>query len=67
MSPERKSAMISLRLPADLVERLDYVTRNNARDIRSRSEAIHCAILAWLPAEEARLTSLGLTPPKKAR
>lgn len=67
MTPERKSTMVSARLPAALVERLDYVTRNNAGDVRSRSEAIHCAIIAWLPVEETRLIALGLTPPKKAR
>lgn len=67
MTPERKSLMVSVRLPVALVERLDYVTRNNASDIRSRSEAIHRAIIAWLPVEETRLVALGLTPPKKAR
>jgi metal-responsive CopG/Arc/MetJ family transcriptional regulator len=67
MPPERKTVMVSLRLPANLVERLDYVTRNNARDIRSRSEAIHCAVVAWLSVEEPKLVHLGLTLPKKAR
>jgi Arc/MetJ-type ribon-helix-helix transcriptional regulator len=67
MGTERKNIMVSARLPAAIVERLDYVTRNNAGDIRSRSEAIHSAIVAWLPTEETRLISLGLSPPKKSR
>jgi Arc/MetJ-type ribon-helix-helix transcriptional regulator len=58
--------MISARLPAALVARLDFVVRNNDGDVRSRSEALQTAVEGWLPAREERLVQLGILP-KKAR
>lgn len=63
-----KSFMFSARLPADLVERVDFVARNSEDpNMVTRSAAVHDALNKWLPEQERRLTALGLTPPKKAR
>lgn len=67
MDDERK-IMVSVRLPANLFDRLDFVARNtDARGIKNRSTAVMAAIVAWLPKHEERLVTLGLTPPKKSR
>lgn len=68
MASELKTLMVSVRLPASVVERLDYVARNNDTGLRNRSEAVEAAIAAWLPRQEERLKTLGLDPPapKKA-
>lgn len=65
MTPERK--MISVRLPAALVARVDFVARNiDSEAIKDRSKALHAALERWLPAQEDRLRELGILP-KKAR
>lgn len=66
MDDERKSTMISARLPAVLVERLDYVTRNIDSDtIKNRSTALRAALDAWLPGCEDRLRELGVLIAKR--
>ena len=68
MARERKIQMISLRLPASLVARLDYVARNtDAEDVKNRSTAVQLAIESWLPGQEKRVEELIGPPPKKAR
>jgi metal-responsive CopG/Arc/MetJ family transcriptional regulator len=63
MSSEIKH-LVSVRLPAALVERIDFVTRNiDGPAPANRSEAILQAVEAWLPAREKRLRELGLTVP----
>jgi predicted DNA-binding protein len=65
MSTERKTVMISGRLPAALVERLDYVTRNiDSETIKNRSAALREALEAWLPGREDRLRELGILAAK---
>lgn len=67
MGSERKTVMISGRLPAALVERVDYVVRNIDSDtIKNRSTALREALEAWLPGREDRLRELGILA-KKAR
>lgn len=61
MDDERKSVMISARLPTGLVERLDYVTRNiDSETVKNRSTALRAALDAWLPGCEDRLRELGV-------
>lgn len=68
MDDERKATMISARLPAALVARLDYVTRNIDSDtIKNRSAGVREALEAWLPKCEDRLRELGVMAPLKAR
>lgn len=66
MGSERKSTMVSVRLPAALVARADYIARNHEGDIKNRSTAIRAALEGWLPGQEERLVQLGIMP-KKAR
>lgn len=67
MSEERKSIMVSARLPAALVARVDFIVRNSEPElVRNRSTAVELALLAWLPDEETRLEKLGVLA-KKAR
>jgi predicted DNA-binding protein len=57
--------MISGRLPAALVERLDYVTRNiDSETIKNRSAALREALESWLPGREDRLRELGVLAKK---
>jgi len=66
MSTERKT-MISARLPAALIARVDFVARNiDTEAVKNRSAAVHAALETWLPAQERRLEELGIIP-KKAR
>jgi predicted DNA-binding protein len=61
MSTERKTVMVSGRLPAALVDRVDYVTRNiDSETIKNRSAALREALEAWLPGCEDRLRELGI-------
>lgn len=65
MGTERK-LMTAMRLPRDLVERVDFVARNHDSDVLvDRTAVITAAIKSWLPGAEARLLELGLTPPKE--
>jgi len=65
MDAERKTVMISGRLPVALVERLDYVTRNHDdHTLRNRSVAIRVALELSLPAWEDRLRELGVLAAK---
>lgn len=70
MGIERKTVMISARLPASLVARVDFLTKNTEGDVRSRSAAVQTALEGWLPSEEKtlekRLEQVG-APSKKAR
>lgn len=66
MTPERKSTMVSVRLPTPLLARVDFVARNTDDYIKNRSVAILAALEAWLPEQEDRLVKLGIIP-KKAR
>ncbi len=60
--------MISGRLPAALVDRVDYVTRNiDSETIKNRSAALREALEAWLPGCEDRLRELGVLAPTRAR
>ncbi len=61
MSPERKF-MLSARLPAVVVERMDFVVKNMG--IVDRTAAIREAIESWLLPREQRLRESGLKPPK---
>jgi predicted DNA-binding protein len=65
MNTERKTVMISGRLPVALVERLDYVTRNiDSGTVKNRSAALREALEAWLPGCEDRLRELGVLAKK---
>lgn len=68
MSPERKATMVSARLPASLVARVDFLTKNTEGDLRSRSAALQAALEHWLPEQERvlekRLEQLGVTSKK---
>lgn len=64
MGTERKSTMVSIRLPAALVARADYVAKNTEGDVRNRSAAVRAALEAWLPGQEAVLIELGVMPKK---
>ncbi len=65
---ERKTVMISGRLPRALVERLDYVTRNiDSETVKNRSAALREALEAWLPGREDRLRDLGVLSAAKPR
>lgn len=65
MTPERKSTMVSARLPRELVARVDFVVRNSEPEtVKNRSTALEMAVLAWLPNEEERLRSLGVLSKK---
>jgi predicted DNA-binding protein len=67
MASERKATMISARVPAATVERLDFVARNTENTaVKNRSTAMLQAIETWLTAQEDRLRELGVLP-KKAR
>ncbi len=44
MTPERKTVMVSVRLPATLVARADFVTRNTDGEIKNRSAALYAAL-----------------------
>jgi hypothetical protein len=66
MALERKT-MVSVRLPAALVARVDFIARNtDSETVKNRSTALHAAVDAWLPAQEDRLRELGVLA-KKAR
>lgn len=59
--------MVSFRLPAALVARVDFVARNiDSEAVKDRSKALQAAVEGWLPAQEERLRELGILP-KKAR
>lgn len=63
MTSERK--IVSVRLPAVLVARVDFVARNiDSEAVTNRSAALHAALRAWLPAQEKRLAELGLIEKK---
>lgn len=68
MPDERKTTMISARLPGPLVERVDYVTRNTEGDVTNRSEAVREALEGWLPGQEREIEGrLGASSQKKTR
>ncbi len=67
MATERKSTMISARLPAALVARVDYVTRNTEGHETNRSKVILAALDDWLPARETEIGNRLGTTPKKPR
>lgn len=69
MAEERKSVMISARLPAVLVERVDHAVRNtDSKAVNNRSAAVCAALEGWLPAQEEKLkVLLGASLAKKAR
>lgn len=67
MASERKTYMVSARLSASLVARIDYAVRNVTDEaIRNRSTAVQAALETWLTAQEKELETLGVLP-KKAR
>ena len=55
MGSERKATMVSARLPASLVARVDFITKNTEGDVRSRSAALQAALEHWLPEQEKAL------------
>lgn len=65
MVPENKAKLLTARLPAVLMARVDFVTRNTTNDVTNRSRAVRAALEAWLGPEELRLEQLGVL--KKAR
>ena len=67
MATERKTVMISARLPADLVARADYVVANTEGPVKNRSTAVMAALEGWLPPLETDIRRrLGTAGPKKA-
>lgn len=67
MTSERKSIMVSARVPTALVVRVDFIVRNiDTESVKNRSAALQAALEAWLPSQEKRLEDLGIIP-KKAR
>lgn len=67
MTPERK-VMLSARVAAALVERLNFVARNSDHPgVKNRSTAIAVALETWLKAQEDRLVELGVIAKKPAR
>lgn len=67
METERKTIMVSARLPAAIVDRVDFIGRNiDNETIKGRSTAILAALEAWIPTQEDRLRQLGILE-KKAR
>lgn len=57
--------MISARVPAALVVRLDYVARNTENTaVKNRSTAVLAALETWLAAQEQRLVDLGVISKK---
>lgn len=64
MTIERKTVMVSARLPAALVARADFVARNTDGDIKNRSAALQAALEEWLPEQEQRLVELGVITKK---
>lgn len=69
MPPENKTIMVSARLPAALVERADFIARNDvsAGGACTRSAAVQMALEAWLPGQEKKLEQVLGVNPKKAR
>ena len=61
-----QSKMISVRLPKELVARVDFVARNAPGPVKNRSTAVLAALKEWLSGQEKGLADLGLLP-KKAR
>ena len=67
MSSKRK-LMISARMPADLIKRVDFVARNIDSDaLATRTMVITAAVESWLPEAEKRLCELGVPPPPRKK
>lgn len=68
MGLERKSIMISARLPSPLVDRVNYVVNNSpVKAVSSRTDVVQAALEAWLPAQEEKIGGLlGSSVAKKA-
>lgn len=60
----RPKVMISVRLPVDLIKRLDFIVRNDEQDTATRSSEVQAAIESWLDSRERRMRELGLEPPQ---
>lgn len=59
--------IVTVRLPLELLARIDFVTRNiDSMILVNRSAAIRDALQKWLPVQEQRLIELGIITPKKA-
>lgn len=57
--------MISARLPAAVVTRVDFIVRNVDNEaVKNRSAALLAALEAWLPGQEDRLRELGILAKK---
>lgn len=68
MEGDRKSIMISGRVPVTLVDRVDFVARNiDSEVVKNRSTALRQALEAWLPGQEDRLRELGVLAKKTVR
>lgn len=68
MTPERKSTMISARVPSVLISRVDFIVRNiDSEVVKNRSAALLAALEAWLPGQEDRLRELGILPKKGSK
>jgi hypothetical protein len=66
--PRERKIMISARVPASLVARLDFVVRNTEGDAtRNRSVTLQLALETWLEDEEARLEARGVRSKKADR
>jgi hypothetical protein len=64
MGSERKTAMVSVRMPETLVARADFVANNLTTAPRNRSLLLTAALEAWLPSQEQELERLGVIPKK---
>ena len=62
---EQPSKMVSARLPASLVARVDFVTRNVPGAPENRSLAVFAALQGWTAQQEQELERLGIKAPKK--
>ena len=66
--PRERKIMISARVPAALVARLDFVVRNTEGDAtRNRSVTLQLALETFLEDEEGRLEARGVLSKKAPR
>lgn len=66
MIKNAKTMMVSARLPAALIDRVDFAVRNvDSRTVKNRSDAISEALSQWVAAQDRELERLGVKTPKK--
>jgi metal-responsive CopG/Arc/MetJ family transcriptional regulator len=57
------TAMVSARISAPLVARLEFLTRNH-HGVKSRSQAIETALRKFIEGKEEELRALGIVAPR---